>query len=323
MKAKTITNILLIPLLFLISCAEDEVPIETPLDWQMGKNEFNMNIDGTERNFLVHVPETYDGSEPVPLVFMLHGSTGTGQKFYNISGWVQMADQEGFIAVFPTALEYPIEENNGRMSTKWSSEGLERDVVPGTVIKDDVPFFYEMIDLCKKSFTIDEKSIYVSGFSNGGGFVKSRLLPQMSDVFAAFSSCGNVGIPIFIPMEGERIPPFHIISGSRDDRIIAAFGLMSELPLQALDLFAISTAWEWTENLLNMLSLDSSYTEMQMPPEYNQIRFTKPLDNGRQELVYLVVNGLQHRYPNGDNNPQNVRAAEQLWPWFTQFRLEL
>jgi polyhydroxybutyrate depolymerase len=276
-----------------------------------------------ERNFLVHVPETYDGSEPVPLVFMLHGSTGTGQKFYNISGWVQMADQEGFIAVFPTALEYPIEENNGRMSTKWSSEGLERDVVPGTVIKDDVPFFYEMIDLCKESFTIDEKSIYVSGFSNGGGFVKSRLLPQMSDVFAAFSSCGNVGIPIFIPMEGERIPPFHIISGSRDDRIIAAFGLMSELPLQALDLFAISTAWEWTENLLNMLSLDSSYTEIQMPPKYNQIRFTKPLDNGNQELVYLVVNGLQHRYPNGDNNPQNVRAAEQLWPWFTQFRLEL
>lgn len=322
MKTKTLLILLIGPLLF-SSCKKEEIQDEPALQWQVGKNIFDMEIEGEDRNFLIHVPESYDGSESVPLVFMLHGSSGTGEKFYNISGWVQMSDQEGFIAVFPTAMEYPIEENNGRLSTKWSSEGLENDIVPGTEIKDDIPFFREMIQLCKESFSIDASRIYVSGFSNGGGFIKSRLLPQMSDVFAAFSACGNIGIPIFIPMEGERIPPFHIISGTRDDRTIAAFELMEELPLQATELFAIATAWQWTQNLLDMLSLESSYSETPMPPKYNQIRFTNTLDNGQQELVYVLVNGLQHRYPNGSNNPQNVRAVELIWPWFTQFKLEL
>jgi len=322
MKTKTILFLLFLSLFLATSCNKEEIPEETPLQWQVGKNVFNMEIDGEDRNFLIHVPESYDGSEDVPLLFMLHGSTGTGEKFYNISGWVQMSEREGFIAAFPTALEYPIAENNGRLSTKWSSEGLEADVVPGTEIKDDIPFFREMIQLCKESFSIDASRIYVSGFSNGGGFVKSRLLPQMSDEFAAFSTCGNIGIPIFIPMGGDRIPSFHIISGSRDDRTIAAFELMSELPVQAIDLFAIPTAWQWTENLLDMLSLDSSYSEMPMPPQYNQISFSNTLDNESQELVYVVVNGLQHRYPNGNNNPQNVRAVELLWPWFMQYTLE-
>jgi len=61
---------------------------------------------------------------------------------------------------------------------------------------------------------------------------------------------------------------------------------------------------------------------MPMPPQYNQISFSNTLDNESQELVYVVVNGLQHRYPNGNNNPQNVRAAELLWPWFMQYTLE-
>lgn len=322
MKTKYIFLVLLSPILVLTSCKKDEMPEDVSLDWQTGKNEFNLEIDSAERNFLIHIPETYSGQEEVPLVFMLHGSTGSGERFYNISGWVQKADQEGFIAIFPTALEYPIEENNGRLSTKWSSGGLVNDVVPGTKIKDDIPFFHELIDLCVANFAIDDKRIYVSGFSNGGGFVKSRLIPEMSDRFAAFSSGGGLGIPIFMPLQSDRIPPFHIIAGTRDEGVLESLELMSELPIQAEELFAIPTLWEWTENLLDMLSLDSTYTETPMPPKYNQIRFSSAQDNGPQELVYVVINDMEHKYPNGNNNPQNVRAVELLWPWFIQFTLE-
>ena len=322
MKTNTILTLLLIPFLLFTSCKEDEILEKIPLEWQIGQNEFNMVIDGVERNFLIHVPESYSQEEKVPMVFMLHGSTGTGQRFYNISGWVQMAEQEGFIAVFPTALEYPIAENNGRLSTRWSSGGLENDVVPGTEIKDDIPFFEEMIQLCKESFAIDEQRIYVSGFSNGGGFVKSRLLPEMSDIFAAFSSGGGLGIPIFMEMQGQRIPPCHIIAGTRDEGVIESLELMAELPVDAQGLFAIPALWERTQYLLDMLSLGSSYTETPMPPKYNQINFSSTQDNGTQELVYVVVNDLEHKYPNGNNNPQNVRAVELIWPWFMQYTLE-
>ena len=97
---------------------------------------------------------------------------------------------------------------------------------------------------------------------------------------------------------------------------------MAELPVDAQELFAIPTLWIWTEYLLDMLSLSSSYTETPMPPKYNQIRFSSTVDGGTQELVYVVVNDLEHKYPNGNNNPQNVRAVELLWPWFMQYTLE-
>ena len=79
MKTKTILTLFLIPLLLFTSCDENDMPDIIPLEWQIGHNEFNMEIDGSERNFLIHVPESYDGSEDVPLLFMLHGSTGTGE----------------------------------------------------------------------------------------------------------------------------------------------------------------------------------------------------------------------------------------------------
>ena len=130
------------------SCNKEESNNTQGLEWNVGKNEYNMVLGDTLRNFLIHVPAKYTGQEEVPLLLMLHGSSGSGEKFYNISGWVEKADEEGFIAVFPTGLAYPIEGTN-RTSTKWSSGGLEDDIPSNFPIHADIPFMSELIDLCK------------------------------------------------------------------------------------------------------------------------------------------------------------------------------
>ena len=40
-------------------------------------------VDGIDREYFIHIPANYDGSKEVPLVFMLHGTSGDGEVFYD------------------------------------------------------------------------------------------------------------------------------------------------------------------------------------------------------------------------------------------------
>lgn len=305
-------------LLFFISCEKDN-EIADSLNWEYGRNEYNIEIDGEIRNFLIHVPTSYKDGGEVPVVFMLHGSSGTGTKFYNISGWAQKSENKGFIAIFPTALEYPLKE--GGRSTKWSSLGLEDDVVEGTIIKDDIPFITELISILKNTFSVNGNKIYMSGFSNGGGFVKSEIIPRMGDQFAAVNATGGVGIPYPIDLQTDRIVPFYNISGTMDDRIWEAIGIAKELPIKAEDIVAHDFLWNALENMCEMLELETSFSEEPHIPKYNIMTFKSGKTARATEHILMMVKGLEHRYPNGSNNPNEVVAADILWEWFAQHEL--
>ena len=51
-----------------------------------GKSRKTTTVNGDVREYYVHVPLKYDGRTAVPLLFMFHGTSGDGEKFYNISG---------------------------------------------------------------------------------------------------------------------------------------------------------------------------------------------------------------------------------------------
>ena len=42
-------------------------------------------VDGENREYFLHIPSSYDGKTDVPLVFMLHGTGGDGEKMYDIA----------------------------------------------------------------------------------------------------------------------------------------------------------------------------------------------------------------------------------------------
>lgn len=319
------TRILFFLALLVFSCKEEiedmePAPDATPaLEWKTGRNDYNIEMNGDVRNFVINVPVSYDGSTAVPLVLMLHGSSGTGERFYNISRWAEKGEAENFIAVFPTALEYRLID--GKRSTKWSSAGLVNEVPEGTVIKDDIPFLEELIDLCKKTFAIDGRRVYISGFSNGGGFVKSEVVPRMGEIIAAANATGGVGIPVIAPIQGNRNMPLFNISGTMDDRIWEAAGEPKELPIKAEDIEDHDLLWSGLKNMCSMLGLDTTYREQPQVPQYNLMIFDQKLESQASEYLFMMVKGLEHRYPNGGNNPQGVVAVDVLWPWFQKFSL--
>ena len=106
-----------------------------------GTTNRTVTVQGLQREFVVHVGSSVGTSTSAPIVFMLHGTSGDGRQFLQISGWREKADQEGIIAVFPSALPhcfYEDENNDGdfadaderKVTTKWAHGELG---VPATM----------------------------------------------------------------------------------------------------------------------------------------------------------------------------------------------
>lgn len=126
----------------------------------------NLMADGTQRSFIVHVPPSYDGKKRVPVLFDFHGLSGNGMQQKSLSKWAQVADQNGFIAVFPNGLD-----NAWNAGLCCSTES------------DDVTFVRLMVDKLFEETCIDRKRVYASGCSNGGG-MSFRLACEAADIIA-------------------------------------------------------------------------------------------------------------------------------------------
>jgi polyhydroxybutyrate depolymerase len=304
---------------------EPDIKVFTPtvdsLSWVYGQNVYNMKVNGVVRNFLVHVPNSYaHANDSIPILFMLHGTSGDGDRFYKISGWVEKADKERFIAVFPTAYAYPIKDKNGALSTKWNDANAIDDVEPGTVLQDDVAYVEWLVEQLHHTFNIDKKRRYIVGFSNGGGFVRDRILQEKPEIFAAAATGGGFGISEVKSVAGNRYLPLFCIIGSKDEKIIEASGVFEEIPLEG-ELFMSKIQLRPHLNaILSTLKLDTIYTEMRMPPGYNILTFNYPLSTQKNEYNLMIVNDLDHSFPNGKNNKFNVSGPEILWPWLLKWQ---
>ena len=60
--------------------------------WDKGtinnENAISISHDGLDREYVLHVPGSYNGDDSVPLVFNLHGGSGTatGQRYLSEMG---------------------------------------------------------------------------------------------------------------------------------------------------------------------------------------------------------------------------------------------
>lgn len=301
-----------------ISIASQFLSCKNKNDDIQGKHRFTLNVDGITREYYVHVPQSYNSKTPIPVVFMLHGSGGNGEKFYNISGWKEVGEAENILTIFPSSLQYPCVLDDGekkRNAEKWNH--YELVLCDGSTKADDVKFLSQVIDDVKQKFTVDEKRIYFVGFSNGGEMT-ARTAIELSDRLAAVASASGALPPDTVFTPGRKLPVLMQL-GASDEKVMAKLGATQPLPMDIDQLYSqFSVIAGMANSYVNSFYLDSNYTTGGDPNQFVFADYT-PLPGGDNSFRFMLVKGLGHSYPNGKNHP--LKGAELHWEWMKYFRL--
>src|SRR5437660_3578825 len=106
------------------------------------------------RTYIVHIPATYKANQPEAAVLVFHGHGGSAADTDANSGFSELAEQRGFIAVSPQGLP-----DNDHLPF-WASIG------PIDYGINDALFVSDMLTKLQTDFCVDPQRIYATGFSN-------------------------------------------------------------------------------------------------------------------------------------------------------------
>jgi polyhydroxybutyrate depolymerase len=137
-------RVLLLGLTGLLVCgavwrrAKSEPALASPASTQAGTRSASLEFGGRTRTYLVHVPAGHDSKTPLPLVFVLHGATQSAESAERMSGMSPKADQNHFIAVYPSG--------TGRLSgvPTWNAGNCCGYALANRI--DDIGFFRALIE---------------------------------------------------------------------------------------------------------------------------------------------------------------------------------
>ena len=158
------------------SSSKDDTPVDcTGKTYQAGDHPMSVKVDGKDRTFIMHVPSSYKGDKPVPMLVDYHPIGGDGKSHLGASPYKEKTDPEGVITLYPDGTPNPV--GNMKGSNGWN-------VGPCCSSDDDLKFSREMIRSVQEKVCIDKKRIYAAGYSMGGG-MSNHVACFMSDIYAA------------------------------------------------------------------------------------------------------------------------------------------
>jgi polyhydroxybutyrate depolymerase len=171
-----------------------------------GLTSRKVTVGGLARTYLVYLPPALDPTKPVPLVYVFHGYTMSGQQMHDITQYETLADSEGIALAFPDgqggadSLDYPWNVEKSGQTLCGAGEGI-------SAAGDDFAFMDAMKSDITSDQCLDAAHVYASGFSMGGYFSHHigcyrndirAVAPHSGGVFADLSSCITGHVPIIM-----------------------------------------------------------------------------------------------------------------------------
>ena len=280
-----------------------------------------MMWDGVQREYLEYVPESYDPTTPTPVIFGFHGVGKTMNYFFEVSKFYRIADEYGWILIFPQALEYsiPLGLTSVNMGTTWSAK------VSGTLLGyhvvlneevDDPGWILALIDNLASTYNIDEDNVFCTGVSMGG-FMSNRMAIEHGDRIRAIASVnGTIGNELVNTTPVRHISVMHI-HGTADDTISYA---NAEFPIPyintriSLGLGAEATVDYW--NTFNQCSSTPVHTDypdlMNDGKTYEQFLYEDGID-GTKTAFIKTTNGHHEWYSTPAND---IDYATEIYNFF-------
>ena len=266
-----------------------------------------LTVDGLERSYLLHVPASFDGSQPVPLALVFHGGGGAAANQWRVSGFNQLSDEKGFIVAYPNG--------TGRLGDKlltWNGGtccgyAMTKDI-------DDVGFVRAIVADLQANYQIDPQRIYATGLSNGG-IMSYRLACEVSDLFAAIGPvAGTLNYKQCAPSQPVAIIHFH----GTDDTYLPYEGGYGPDSVGGV-LFA---------SVKESIDFWLAFDECQQTPQtesFADIQHDAYVNcaAGTAVELYTILGGKHAwpgsdgpAWPGGDEPTQTISAASLMWEFF-------
>src|SRR5256712_9957352 len=261
---------------------------------------------GRKREYVLYVPRSYDPAKPTALVISLHGAGLWGAAQRETSQWDRVADEYGFIVVYPSG-------EGGGGPRVWHEGG-------GAEPSRDVRFISELIDTLEVRYNIDPRMIYANGLSNGGG-MSFALSCTLSDRIAAV---GMVGAALLLPFSwctDQRPVPMIAFHGTADAAAPYKGGFSWVAPQRFQGVRAFTASWA-RSNQCGTNPVDSVVAS-----DVTRLEYTKCADDAA--VVLYTIKGGGHTWPGGQPLPEwfvgrtsnSIDASSLMWAFFRAHRL--
>ncbi|MBX3127013.1 MAG: hypothetical protein KF718_09865 [Polyangiaceae bacterium] len=258
-----------------------------------------LTFGGAERWFVLHLPPSYDPSQPTPLVLNFHGRTAetfgeAAPLQQSLSKLPAKADAAGFILVAPQGLKDP----DGNQT--WNA-GL---CCAADKSRDDVGFVDAILDQLESELCVDASRVFATGLSNGG-FMSHRLACERAERIAAVA-------PVAAYNGMTSCAP------SRPISLIAFNGTADVLVSHAIAL-EHSAAWA-TRNGCDASAAQTFSNGDSTCQTYSGC-------DGGAEVVQCSVDDGGHTWPGGIDLPgfgkttQDLLANDAMWEFFQKHPL--
>ena len=311
---KLVFNLLTISI-FLFSCKKEGGPTLS-VDKPSEQKTINITFDGVARNFIVYLPSGYNNSGKMPLIFAIHGGSGTPEGMINIANFKTIADRDKVVLVYPEGVQ-----------KNWNDG---RPTAPNQLGINDVGFFNQMCDYMINNYSVDAKKIYATGISNGG-FMSTRLGCELSNRIAAIAvNAATIEATTIAPnCKPNRPVPALYIHGTTDPLVpflggqITAGGTAGGTILshfQAIDKWVTINGCNPTPTVTDLPDIANDGTTIKQ-------RVYSGGANGSEVVSYVVLNG-GHTWPQGyqylneaiiGKTSQDMNACEVIWTFLKRF----
>ena len=249
--------------------------------------------DGLNREYIIYVPNSYNGTSAVPLLLNFHGFGGSASQFINDADMRAEAEANSFILVYPQGSCL-----NG--ASHWNPCPIDGD---NKSTADDVGFVEAMISEISSQYNLDMERIYAAGYSNGG-MMAYGLANYKSDLIAAVASVSGTMLNCTGPTS-HPMPVVHLHGTS--DGVVSYNGSNDWNSVQ-------STLEYWTSfnNTISTPTINTDNTGGMTIEHYSY----EQGDNAVSVEHYKYIGG-DHVWFNETYQGQN--ASELVWNFMSRY----
>lgn len=267
-----------------------------------------VDVDGRTRDFRVHIPAAYDGTRPLPLILVFHGSSADAGVIERETSFDHLGDSLGAFIVYPQGLH-----------RGWNIGECCRYSFVHRV--DEAAFVSAILDRLERGFRVDSTRVYATGYSDGGTLAYI-LGCQLSDRIAAVA---GVSATLFDPRPRCVTPkpvPAMVIHGTGDSHIPYAGqpGARADVRMKHLNLSAPDVAAFW-------IAHDTCAASPERVRVRRVTRERYECADGAEVLFYTITGG-EHGWPGGGRGwifsprpPTDMNASDTIASFFLRHRL--